>query len=95
MYAALVWVMVNLTHPVPHATGYAYPSLAACQHAMDVFNRSPSTWTCRSITVVSDVGRNMPPLSMATLLRGKRNAAYGEAKLHELMAHPFVPGNVP
>lgn len=97
MATTLVWIMVNLAHSVPYGASYAYPFLATCQHAMDVFNRSPSAWTCRSITVVSDGGEVClhPPPSTATLLRGKRNAAYDEARLRAITAHPAIPSSAP
>lgn len=87
--------MVSLLHPVPYATGYTYPSLAACQHAMNVFDLSPATWTCRSLAVMSDDDTRTVPPSTTTLLRDRRNAAYDEAKLRDLLAHPPIPGNTP
>lgn len=89
MPAALIWVMVNLVHPNPFATGYAYPTLAACQHAMNVFALSPQTWTCRSIDMLPKTAMPAPMPSRAMQDRGCRNATYTEARLHALIA-PYV-----
>lgn len=89
MHAVLIWVTVNLVHPNPYATGYAFPTLAACQHAMNVYALSPQTWTCRSLTVLPDTTAPAPELSQAMQDRGRRNAAYNEARLHALIA-PYV-----
>lgn len=89
MPAALIWVMVNLVHPSPYATGYAYPTLAACQHAMHVFTLSPPTWTCRSIDVLPETATPAPELSRAMQDRGRSNAAYNQARLRALIA-PYV-----
>ena len=86
MPAALIWVMVNLVHPNPYATGYAYPTLAACQHAMHVFALSSQAWTCRSIDVLQGTAKPAPMPSKAMQDRGRRNAAYNEARLRALIA---------
>jgi len=89
MHALLIWVMVNLVHPNPYAAGYAFPTLAACQHAMNVFALSSQSWACRSIAVLPDTTAPVPELSQAMQDRGCRNATYNETRLHALIA-PYV-----
>ena len=86
MSATLIWVMVNLVHPNPYATGYAYPTLATCQHAMNVFALPSQAWTCRSIDVLPSAAMPAPMPSKVMQERGRRNAAYNEARLRALIA---------
>lgn len=87
MHAVLIWVIVSLVHPSPYAIGYAYPTLTTCQHAMNVFALPNQQWACRSIEVLPEPAAAPTSKSSAAVLdRGRRNAAYDEARLQALLA---------
>ena len=79
MPAALIWVVA---HPNP----YAYPTLAACQHAMHVFALPSQAWACRLIDVLPSAATSAPMPSKAIQDRRRRNEAYDEARLLALIA---------
>lgn len=92
MHAALIWVVVNLVHPSPYATGYAYPALASCQHAMNVFALSSQQWACRSIEVLPESVTPTQEVPKTVLDRSRQNGMYDEARLHALVApHVRLP----